>query len=283
MDVVTTIADLRAARASVSGLLGFVPTMGYLHAGHMALVERACRENTACWVSIFVNPLQFGPTEDLARYPRDLERDLGMLRAAGVDVVFTPTAEEVYPPGFDTYVEVTKLTERLEGAVRPGHFRGVTTVVCKLFNLVQPHRAYFGRKDAQQFRVIRKMVQDLNLPIEIVPVATVREPDGLALSSRNVYLNPQERQAATVLYRALREAERLYLAGERDAEVVRQAMLRVLQGEPLVTKIDYVSVAADATLEELATICGPAVASLAVRIGSTRLIDNIELGVEYGP
>jgi pantoate--beta-alanine ligase len=250
--------------------------MGFLHEGHLALVRQARTENTTVAVSIFVNPTQFGEAEDYARYPRDLDRDLALLRQEGVDLVFAPSVEEMYPAGFSTAVDVEGVTGRLEGEFRPGHFRGVATVVSKLFNVIQPDRAYFGQKDAQQLRVIRKMVADLNMPVTIRPVPTVREPDGLALSSRNVLLSPEQRQAATVLSRALREAEQRYRAGERSGEALHQAMQAVLAAEPLV-RPDYVSVADGDTLEELDHVNGPALLSLAVRIGKVRLIDNIPL------
>lgn len=268
---------MRALRKQSQGTVGFVPTMGYLHEGHLELVRRARAENSVVVVSIFVNPTQFGPTEDFNRYPRDIPRDLGLLEQVGTDIVFIPSAEEMYPSGFNTWVVVEKVTERLEGKSRPGHFRGVATVVAKLFNIVEPTRAYFGQKDAQQVVVIKKMVSDLNMNLEIVVVPTVRESDGLAMSSRNVYLNPQERQAATVLFRALSLAESMWRKGERDAETIRQAMVSLIKEEPL-AEIDYVSIAHPETLEELATIDGPALASLAVRIGKTRLIDNMVLG-----
>lgn len=277
MQVLRTIPDVRAARQEAHGKLGLVPTMGYLHAGHMALVRAARAQNDHCWATLFVNSLQFGPHEDFATYPRDLPRDLALFEEAGVDVVFVPEAETMYTPDFSTYVDVAELTDRLEGAARPGHFRGVTTVVCKLLNIVQPHRVYLGRKDAQQLRVIRRMVRDLNIPTTIVPVETVREPDGLALSSRNVYLKPDERQAASVLYQALRAAQQRFAAGERNAETLRAAMQTVLAQEPLVS-VDYVSIADDENLEELTTVGGPALASLAVHTGATRLIDAIEFG-----
>ncbi len=277
MQVLSTIADLRTVRATLppSPTLGFVPTMGYLHAGHISLVDMARRENDVVGVSIFVNPTQFGPKEDLSRYPRDLERDLSMLEAAGVDWVFTPAAEEIYPPGYSTYVDVRAVTEPLEGAARPGHFLGVATVVAKLFNLVQPHRAYFGQKDAQQVAVIRQMVRDLNFPLDIIVGETLREKDGLAMSSRNIYLNPQERQAATVLYRALCAAKALWQSGERRASPLREAMTHTLQQEPL-ARPDYVSVANPSTLQELddSGDAREVLASLAVKVGNTRLIDN---------
>ena len=274
MNVVRSIAECRAARAALDADLGFVPTMGYLHEGHLALVRRARAESRSVAVSIFVNPTQFGPREDFARYPRDPARDLALLEKEGVDLVFMPEAAEMYPPGFDTWVEVGTITRRLEGRARPGHFRGVATVVCKLFNIVQPRRAYFGEKDAQQLRVVGKMVRDLNLPVEIVPVPTVREADGLALSSRNVYLSPQERQEALALSAALRLAQELVARGERRAAVIRARMRRRIRQEPD-ARIDYVSVADAETLEELTVVDRPALVSLAVRIGTTRLIDNV--------
>ena len=280
MQILHSINSFRTARASLSPnqTLGFVPTMGYLHEGHISLVKLAREENDVVAVSIFVNPTQFGPKEDFSRYPRDMERDLGMLREAGVDWVFTPPVEEIYPPGFSTYVEVREVTKRLEGEVRPGHFLGVATVVAKLFNLVEPHRAYFGQKDAQQVAVIRKMVRDLAFPLEIVVGETMREPDGLAMSSRNVYLKGEERQAALVLYRALSAARELWEGGERRGTSMREAMQRVLASEPL-GRPDYVSVADPLTLEELddSGEAQEALASLAVRIGGTRLIDNFVL------
>jgi len=272
--VVRTVAQLRAWRKGLSGTLGFVPTMGYLHQGHLALVSRSKSENDTTAVSIFVNPTQFGPRDDLARYPRDLPRDLALLEREGTDLVFAPETEEIYPPSFSTWVVAEGVTERLEGASRPGHFRGVATVVAKLFNLLEPHRAYFGQKDAQQVAVIENMVRDLNIDLEIVPVPTVREPDGLAMSSRNIFLNPRERQAALVLYRSLCLAQEMYKSGERNAGKIREAMIKLIQKEPL-AQIDYVSIAHPETLEEVEKLAGPALVSLAVRIGPTRLIDNI--------
>ncbi len=277
MHVFETIAAFRAARSTFEGTLGLVPTMGYLHDGHLALVRRAKAECDHVAVSIFVNPTQFGPNEDLARYPRDLPRDLELLRNEGVDLVFAPTVEEMYPPGYSTYVEVENVTAPLEGARRPGHFRGVATVVCKLFNIVGADRAYFGQKDAQQTVVIRQMARDLNLPIQIVIVPTVREPDGLAMSSRNVYLSREERAAAPVLYRALSLAKDQYDQGERDAGKLRDSMQRMIETEPL-AQIEYVSVADPATLQEIeGSIERGALLSLAVRFGATRLIDNVLL------
>ena len=277
MQTFTTIAKLRAVRQALPAgqTVGLVPTMGYLHAGHLALVAAARAANDIVAVSIFVNPAQFGPHEDFARYPRDEARDLALLQDAGVDWVFLPSVEEMYPPPYHTYVDVRGITERLEGAMRPGHFTGVATVVAKLFNLVQPTRAYFGQKDAQQVVVIRRMVQDLNFPLEIVVRPTEREPDGLALSSRNVYLDPAERQAALCLSRALQAAAAGWRAGVRDGDALRAAMTAVLAAEPR-ARPDYVSIADPLTLEELATIAPGqgALASLAVLIGKTRLIDN---------
>jgi len=277
MEVVSTIAELREARRALRGSLGFVPTMGYLHEGHISLVRRARAENDHVAASIYVNPLQFGPREDLAAYPRDLPSDLAMLKEAGVDLVFTPTGAEMYPKGFDTVVEVGGVTATLEGALRPGHFKGVATVVTKLFNLVQPDRAYFGQKDAQQCAVIQKMADDLNMPLEVVICPTVRQPDGLAMSSRNTYLSEAERLAAPVIYRALSAAKQRYETGERDAEALRRLVRDLIDTEPLFTSVDYVSVADAGTLQELDRVDAPALLSLAVRLGRTRLIDNILL------
>jgi len=278
MQVIETIAEFRAARKALAGSLGLVPTMGYLHAGHLELVSRAAAENDQIAVSIFVNPTQFGPHEDYTAYPRDPDHDLSVLRDAGVALVFMPTVAEMYPPDFQTYVEVTGVSQGLEGERRPGHFRGVATVVTKLFNVVQPDRAYFGQKDAQQVAVIRRMVHDLAMPLEIVVVPTVRAPDGLALSSRNSYLAPEQRLAAPVLYRALMAAQQRYAAGERSPNVLRKTMRDALAGEPLAS-IEYVSAAAADTLRELdAPTDHPILLSMAVRIGRTRLIDNHILG-----
>jgi pantoate--beta-alanine ligase len=276
MQVVGPIFEIRALRQKLSGSVGFIPTMGYLHEGHLALVKRARIENSAIIVSIYVNPTQFGPREDFGTYPRELNRDLELLRGEGVDIVFVPSDDEMYPPEFSSWVDVEKVDERLEGASRPGHFRGVATVVTKLFNIVQPSRAYFGQKDAQQTVVIKRMVADLNLGIEIVVVPTVRERDGLAMSSRNIYLSPGERQAATILFKALTLALQLSRGGEKDAGKIRRQMTSLIQKEPL-AQIDYVSIADAETLEELNLIDRPALASLAVRIGKTRLIDNMPL------
>jgi pantoate--beta-alanine ligase len=270
--VLRTIAEVRTWRRKAEGV-GLVPTMGYLHEGHLSLVRAAKRRNSATIVSIFVNPTQFAPHEDLARYPRDEARDLALLEAEAVDAVFAPDVAEIYPQGFSTYVQVEGLTERLEGASRPTHFRGVTTVVAKLFNIVQPDRAYFGQKDAQQLVVVRRMVRDLDLTVEIVAMPIVREPDGLAMSSRNAYLTPEQRRAATVLSLALALAERMYDDAERDASKIRGAMSDLIRREPL-AEIDYVSIADADALEELDIIDRTALVSLAVRFGAARLIDN---------
>ncbi|MFW6105581.1 MAG: pantoate--beta-alanine ligase [Chloroflexota bacterium] len=276
MQVVEPIFEVRALRQKLSGTVGFVPTMGYLHEGHLALVRQARIENSAVIVSIYVNPTQFGPREDFGAYPRDLDRDLELLRGEGVDIVFIPSDDQMYSPEFSTWVDVEKVSERLEGTSRPGHFRGVATVVAKLFNIVQPTKAYFGQKDAQQVVVIKRMVTDLNMGIEIVVVPTVRESDNLAMSSRNIYLSPEERKAATVLFKALTLARKLRLGGEKDAGKIRRQMTALIQKEPL-AQIDYVSIADAETLEELNLIDRPPLASLAVRIGKTRLIDNLTL------
>lgn len=274
MNVIETVAEMEAQRGQMAGSVALVPTMGYLHEGHLFLVRRARAEANHVVVSIFVNPTQFRPGEDFDRYPRDPERDLGLLEVEGVDAVFMPSVPEMYPPGFEEWVELRgPLVDRLEGASRPGHFRGVTTVVARLFRIVRPQRAYFGLKDGQQIRVIRCMVRELALPVEIVPCPTQRDPDGLALSSRNAYLSPEEREAATVLWRALCRAEELFGAGERDAEALRRAISQVLAQEPL-AEIDFVSIADSETLEELATVDREALVSLAVRFGATRLVDN---------
>ena len=277
MKTVTTLTELRAIRAGLPEPVGFVPTMGYLHEGHLSLARRAKEECASVVASIFVNPTQFGPGEDLSKYPRDLARDLRLLESAGVALVWTPTPEVMYPSGFQTWVTVEELTKGLEGAARPGHLRGVTTVVAKLFNAVQPRRAYFGQKDAQQAAVIRQMTKDLDFPIEIVVCPTVREADGLAMSSRNAYLNAEERQAATVLFRALSAAKAAYDKGERSAENLRHIMTETVNAEPLAT-LQYASCADYDTLEELESVRGKALLSMAVYVGKTKLIDNFVLG-----
>ena len=277
MEVVQSSQQVAALCRAAARELGLVPTMGALHDGHLALVRQARRENATLAVSIFINPSQFGPQEDLSRYPRDMERDLELLRAEGADLVFTPDAAEMYPPGFDTWVDPGELANRLEGANRPGHFRGVDTIVTKLFNLVTPDRAYFGQKDGQQLVVIRRLVRDLGMGLEIVAVPTVREADGLAMSSRNLYLTPDQRHAAPVVYRALASAERLWRQGVTDAQQLRQETRRVLQQEALIERIDYVSVADADSLEELEMVEGRAMVSVAIQLGKPRLIDNIIL------
>jgi len=276
MMVVETIDDLKRLRLKLAEPVGFVPTMGYLHKGHLALVRQARAKNPSVVASIFVNPTQFGPQDDFDTYPRDPERDLALLEKEGVDIVFMPSVAEMYPPQFTSWVEVGKVAERLEGASRPGHFKGVATVVARLFDIVQPDRAYFGQKDAQQLVVIKKMVADRNLSVEIVAVPTVREPDGLAMSSRNTYLNPEERKAAVVLYQALSLAQKHWAQGEKDAQTIHQQMTALIQKQPL-ADIDYISIADAETLGELNKIKSPALVSLAVKIGNTRLIDNIML------
>jgi len=276
MKVIEKIDAMRRLRQQLAEPVGFVPTMGYLHEGHLALVRQARAENSSVVVSIFVNPTQFSLQEDYEKYPRDHVLDRAILEKEKTNIVFMPLVAEMYPPQFDSWVEAGKVTERLEGASRPGHFRGVTTVVAKLFNIVQPARAYFGQKDAQQAIVIKKMVADLNMDLEIVAVPTVREPDGLAMSSRNTYLNSEQRRAALVLYQALCLAQELWSQGEKDAGQIRQQMITLIKKQPL-ADIDYVSIADTATLGELDTVKPPALVSLAVRIGRTRLIDNVVL------
>jgi pantoate--beta-alanine ligase len=276
MQIVRTVAEMKQLRKQLAEPVGLVPTMGALHEGHIELVRRARAECRTTVTSIFVNPTQFLPGEDLKAYPHVPDQDTRMLEAVGNDIVFMPPEKEVYPPGFNTWVEVKGVTDRLEGASRPGHFRGVATVVNKLFNAVQPTKAYFGQKDAQQVIVVKKMVADLNMNLEIVVVPTVREPDGLALSSRNVYLTPDQRQAATVLYKSLMLAQEMFSKGEKDAERIRKAMIALIRKEPLAA-IDYVSIADPETVEELDAIRPGALASLAVKIGKTRLIDNLIL------
>jgi pantoate--beta-alanine ligase len=271
--VLRTRRELRDALAGAARPVGLVPTMGWLHGGHGSLIERARSESSSVVVSIFVNPRQFGEASDFTRYPRDEARDLAICTAAGVDLVFAPSVDEVYPPGFDTVVTVGAIARPLEGAARPGHFDGVATVVAILFALVGAERAYFGTKDAQQIRVIRRMALDLALPTEVIACPTVREPDGLAMSSRNARLSPDARAAAPVVRRALLAARAAWEAGERSAEALRATMRAVLAAEPL-ADVEYVSAADDATLEELDAVDAPALLSLAVRFGDVRLIDN---------
>ncbi len=276
MKTARTIDEFHQLRERLAEPVGFVPTMGYLHEGHLSLVRHAKRAAASVVASIFVNPSQFAPSEDLAAYPRNLDRDLALLEAEGVDLTFHPTTEEMYPEGFDTWVDVEELTQRLEGASRPTHFRGVATIVAKLFNIVRPQVAVFGQKDAQQALVIDRLIRDLDFDIELVLGPTIREPDGLAMSSRNTYLSQEERTAATALFRSLQLAEGLYADGERDAEKLRQDMAKLLEAEPLV-RSEYVSIASTEDLAELETIDRKVLVSLAARLGSTRLIDNVVL------
>jgi pantoate--beta-alanine ligase len=251
--------------------------MGFLHAGHISLVRQARAENAHVAASIFVNPTQFGPHEDLAAYPRDLDHDRALLESTGCDLLFVPAVDEMYPPGFDTFVEVGAMATPLEGERRPGHFRGVATVVAKLFGIFEPTRAYFGQKDAQQLAVIRRMVRDLAIPVQVVGCPIVREADGLAMSSRNSYLAPEDRRAAPVLHRALESAQAAFTAGERRAETLRSVMRSVLEAEPR-ARVDYVSVADPEIFRELSRVEGPALLLLAVQVGRARLIDNLLLG-----
>ncbi len=277
MRIVTSKEEMRRACRDAARPLGLVPTMGALHEGHLSLVDRARSECDSAAVSIFVNPTQFGEDEDFAKYPRDLDSDLEMLRQRGVDLVFVPDVAEIYPPGFDTWVDVGPVAERLEGAARPGHFRGVATVVAKLFGIVQPERAYFGQKDGQQTVVVRKLARDLDMGIKVEVLPTVREADGLAMSSRNVRLNPEQRRAAPAVFRALSAGQAAWQQGETDATAIRNAVQQELEAEPLLGGIDYVSVAAPETLEELERATPGAMLSAAARLGTIRLIDNVIL------
>lgn len=276
MRTVTTLREVREWRRASTTEVGLVPTMGFLHAGHASLVERSRRENARVAASLFVNPTQFGPGEDLARYPRNLGHDEAVLRAAGCELLFAPSVEEIYPEPQQAFVDPGPLAAPLEGERRPGHFRGVATVVVKLLGIFEPTRAYFGQKDAQQLAVIRRVVHDLSLPTEIVGCATLREVDGLAMSSRNSYLTPEERRAAPVLHRALCAARECWSRGERNGELLRAAMRGVLDREPL-ARTDYVSAAHPETFLEIAEARGPVILSMAVFLGRARLIDNLLL------
>jgi pantoate--beta-alanine ligase len=279
MKIITTISQMQAHTSRLrdeGDRIGFVPTMGYLHEGHLSLMRKAREDNHALVVSIFVNPTQFGPNEDYDSYPRDLEQDTGMLREVGCDVLFTPSAEEMYPDGNVTTVSVSGLTDRLCGASRPGHFDGVTTVVNKLFNITKPHRSYFGLKDYQQYRVLHRMVTDLDMDIEVIGLPTVREEDGLAMSSRNAYLSADERESALTLSRSLQVAREVVAEGIRDPSVVEKRVIEMIEEQPLLT-IDYVRVLDALTLEAIETIEKPALLALAVRVGPARLIDNTVL------
>lgn len=282
MKILNTIKDIRVetkeARRNGKSI-GFVPTMGYLHEGHLSLVKRARQENDIVIVSIFVNPTQFGEGEDFQTYPRDLERDSNLVKEAGADIVFSPSVEEVYPSGCSTYVNVEgDITNKLCGASRPGHFKGVTTIVTKLFNIVTPDRAYFGQKDAQQVAVIEQMIRDLCFDIEIIPCPIVREEDGLAMSSRNTYLNDDERRAATVLSKTLSKAEEMIKNGERNASKISKLIIDRIENESL-SEIDYVEIVNDKTLENVEDVKGDVLIALAVKVGKTRLIDNVRLEV----
>lgn len=277
MKVITTIEEMKAAAGEARKLgktIGFVPTMGYLHQGHLSLIEGARRENDVVVVSIFVNPAQFGVNEDFNVYPRNLERDMQLTEEAGVDLLFHPEIAEMYPNGYETFVEVNEITSVLCGASRPGHFKGVTTVVSKLFNIVSPHRAYFGLKDAQQVVVLKQMVKDLNMNVELVPCPIVREADGLAMSSRNVNLSDEERKAALVLSKSLWDAKKMIEAGERNAAQIRQAVIEMISSEPLMT-VDYVEVVDFNRLAPVKEIKDNTLIALAAKVGKVRLIDNL--------
>ena len=277
MRVINTNKEMSRACGEAVKPVGLVPTMGALHSGHLSLIDQARADNLTVVVSIFVNPTQFGDPKDLEKYPRDMEGDLDLLRRHGVDLVYAPAPEEVYPEGFDTWVDVGPLADKLEGIHRPGHFRGVATVVSKLFNVMLPNRAYFGQKDGQQTALIQKLARDLDMGVEVVVMPTIREPDGLAMSSRNVQLSPEQRQAAPVVHRALCQSHLLWIQGERDGDTLRDAARTVLQSESKVESIDYVSVAGMLSLDELERVDGRAMVSTAVQMGAVRLIDNIVL------
>jgi pantoate--beta-alanine ligase len=279
MEIIRTINPMKDASRKVRALgksVGFVPTMGALHEGHLSLVKKSKAQNDVTVISIFVNPIQFGPQEDYLSYPRNLEKDLQTLNPFNPDFVFAPEAREMFPPGFQTRVDVEHLSKPLCGMFRPGHFQGVATVVLKLFNIVMPHRAYFGEKDYQQLQVVKQMVQDLNLDIEIVPCPIVREKDGLAMSSRNAYLSSKEREAALILYQALQEGKIAFHQGEKKASTIRNIMSKKIQEEPLAS-LEYAEVVHPETLQSLEEVHGKALLALAVRIGKARLIDNLRL------
>lgn len=277
MQIAHTISEMKDLRKKLAGAVGFVPTMGYLHNGHLELVRRAKKDNTFAIVSIFVNPTQFAPNEDFKAYPRDIDRDIAMLETVKTDIVFIPSDTDMYPQGYDTWIDIEGITQELEGRSRPAHFRGVTTVCNKLFNLVEPDKAYFGQKDAQQALVIQKMVADLNMNLEIVVVPTVRENDGLAMSSRNTYLTEEERKQAVILFKALGLASDMYKDGERSTTKIKDAMIELISTVPK-AKIDYVSISDIQTLQEVDIITGKILVSLAVKLGKPRLIDNIIIG-----
>ncbi|MBC9784236.1 pantoate--beta-alanine ligase [Heliobacterium chlorum] len=281
MRLISSVNEMMAwakEQRRVGHTIGLVPTMGYLHEGHLALMRRAKENCEKVVVSIFVNPLQFGAGEDYEEYPRDLTRDSQLADSAGVDVIFAPAVKDMYPKGYSSFVEVEQVSDHLCGAARPGHFRGVTTVVSKLFNIVRPEIAFFGQKDAQQLAIIRRMVEDLNMGIAIVGVPIVREADGLALSSRNVYLSPAERKAALVLSQSLKKAKELIGEGEGEAERIRQAIIEVIEAEPL-ANIDYVQIVDNRFIQPMERLEGECLIALAVRFGKTRLIDNLVMEV----
>ncbi len=280
MKIIRTIKEMKEFSENIKSagkIIGFVPTMGYLHEGHLSLVRKSIEDNDITVASIFVNPTQFGPTEDLDAYPRDEKGDCDKLEREGVDAVFIPTPEEMYPPLYQTYVEVMELTKYLCGRFRPTHFRGVTTVVLKLFNIVQPNRAYFGKKDYQQFRVIERMCDDLNLDVEIIPCPIVREKDGLAMSSRNKYLTPQERADATIIHRAIEKGKEMILNGERDSNKVIQMIKEMIRSVKTLKKIDYVSIVDIHTVEDVSFIDRDVLIAVAAYFGKARLIDNTEV------
>ncbi len=273
MKIIKTIAEFNILRKKLSGSIGFIPTMGYLHEGHISLVKKAKNENDVVIVSVFVNPKQFGPNEDFQKYPRDTQKDISLLENAHTDILFLPDVDELYPDGFETYVSFENISKKLEGEIRPMHFTGVATVLAKLFNLVQPTKSYFGQKDAQQVVVVKKLVTDLNFPVEIIVGETVREPDGLAMSSRNVFLTPDQRKEAAILYQSLCLAKEMVAKGETHAEKIKSAMEKLINTTS--GKIDYISTAGTQSLDEVTEIKKETLISLAVRFGSTRLIDNL--------
>ena len=280
MKIISTVAEMQSFSENLrreARRLAFVPTMGYLHEGHLALMREARKRGDCVVVSIYVNPTQFGPNEDLSKYPRDFERDRALCEGVGVDVIFYPSNGDMYPPHYQTYVDLGEVTQNLCGLSRPGHFRGVATVCAKLFNMVKPHVAVFGRKDFQQLVVIKTMVRDLNMDLEIVGLQTVREPDGLAMSSRNIYLKPEERESALSLNRSLKLAKDLYDKGERDAGKIIGAVSQMIESFPH-TKIDYVQICDTTTMQDVGVIQTEAVIALAVKVGSARLIDNYVFG-----
>lgn len=275
MRVLNTLASLPTTLKQMNHPVGLVPTMGALHQGHLELVRRARQENASVIVSIFVNPAQFGPQEDFSTYPRDLAADTQILASEMVDVVFTPSTQDIYPTGFDTWVEVNRLSDRLEGQHRPGHFKGVSTIIVKLFNLLRPDKAYFGEKDAQQLLIIKKLAVDLHMGVEIISIPTVRNPDGLALSSRNNHLEPDQLNEAPIIYKALDSGKTMIMNGELDCSILRRKIASIISQSPL-TEIEYLSISDLETLEELEMIDRPALISTAVRIGKVRLIDNVK-------